>query len=235
MPDFRDAVVLVSGAAGNLGSVVARAFHACGARLAVTDRNPSKLAMAWGPTVDGIFTCPCNLGDPAEVVALAGETVERFGRIDVLVNVAGGFAGGTPLHETAPETWSAMLDGNARSVFHLARAVVPRMLAQGAGKIVNVASRAALAGLPEAGPYSAAKAAVVRLTESMAAELKGRGINVNCILPGTIDTAANRAAQPHADAGQWVKPEALADVVLFLASERARAIHGAAIPVYGLG
>jgi NAD(P)-dependent dehydrogenase (short-subunit alcohol dehydrogenase family) len=124
---------------------------------------------------------------------------------------------------------------NARTVFLMSRASIPHMLAGGRGAIVNVAARAALAGTANAGPYVASKMAVIRLTEAMAAELGGQGINVNCVLPGRMDTPANRAEQPDADFSQWVQPESMANVILFLASELARDINGAAVPVYGRG
>lgn len=122
---------------------------------------------------------------------------------------------------------------NARSVFIVSRAVSPHMLQQGYGKIVSVAARPGLKGRPDMAAYSVSKSAVIRLTESMAAELKTAGINVNCILPGTIDTPQNRAAMSEADYSRWVQPEGLADAILYLASDRARAVHGAALPVYG--
>jgi len=128
-----------------------------------------------------------------------------------------------------------MLDLNARSVFIACHAFIPHMLRQGSGKIVNIASRAALSGDANHAAYSASKAAVVRLTESMDAELKDAGLNVNCVLPGMIDTPPNRQAMPDADHSRWVEPEALTDVILFLASDAARAIHGVALPVYGRG
>jgi NAD(P)-dependent dehydrogenase (short-subunit alcohol dehydrogenase family) len=126
-----------------------------------------------------------------------------------------------------------MMDLNARSVFHTCRAVVPHMVRQGSGRIVNVSARAALEGKARMGPYCASKAAVLTLTESLAAEHKLDGVNVNCILPGTIDTPQNRAAMPDADHSRWVAPAALADVIVFLASEASRTVTGAAIPVYG--
>src|SRR5437773_926737 len=158
----------------------------------------------------------------------------RFPGIDVLCNIAGGFRMGHPVHETPENIWELMLDLNASSVINVARAVVPKMLAAGRGKIVNVGAVAGLAGKANMGAYSAAKSAVIRLTESMSAELRDGGINVNCILPSVIDTPQNRADMPGADPRRWVAPEALADVILFLASDAARAIHGAAIPVTGL-
>jgi NAD(P)-dependent dehydrogenase (short-subunit alcohol dehydrogenase family) len=128
-----------------------------------------------------------------------------------------------------------MLDLNARSTLVMCKAAIPTMLSQGSGKIVNVAARAGLAGSANHAAYSAAKAAVMRLTESIAAEVREKGLNVNCVLPGTIDTPDNRAAMPKADTNKWVKPESLADVILFLASNAARYIHGVSLPVYGLG
>ncbi len=175
-----------------------------------------------------------NLLDAASVAQAVETAAGRFGRIDVLCNLAGGFRMGQPVHETPAETWQLMIDLNAGTIINTARAVVPGMLAAGGGKIVNIAAMGGLAGGRDMGAYSAAKSAVVRLTESMSAELRDRGINVNCIMPSIIDTPQNRAAMPKADPRRWVAPEALAEVILFLASDGARAIHGAAIPVTGL-
>jgi NAD(P)-dependent dehydrogenase (short-subunit alcohol dehydrogenase family) len=160
-------------------------------------------------------------------------TMERFGRIDVLANTVGGYRAGLPVHETPLDTWDFMLNLNARTAFVLSRAVVPHMLARGSGKIVHVAARAALAGAGKAAAYSASKAATLRLVESLAAELRRENINVNCVVPGTIDTPENRQAMPKADHSRWVPPEAIADVILFLASDAAWPVNGAAVPVYG--
>jgi NAD(P)-dependent dehydrogenase (short-subunit alcohol dehydrogenase family) len=126
-----------------------------------------------------------------------------------------------------------MLNLNARTALVLSRAVVPHLLEQGSGKIVHVAARAALKGGANSAAYSVSKSAIMRLVESMAAELRHKNINVNCVLPGTIDTPQNRQDMPNADHSRWVPPEAIADVMLFLASDAARAVHGAAVPVYG--
>ncbi len=166
---------------------------------------------------------------------MAYEVVQQFGQIDVLVNIAGGFRMGSPVHEMSLETWEFMMGLNARSVLHTARAIVPHMLQREQGKVVSIAARAGLKGKARMGAYVASKSAVIRLTESMSAELKDKGINVNCVLPGTIDTPANREAMPNANHDRWVPPEAIAEVITFLASDAARAIHGAAIPVYGRG
>lgn len=234
MSDFSGRVVMVTGAAGNLGQAVARAFQNAGAHLVLVDRAADRLpglypALADSP--DHFLATLVDLTDAGAVLAMVTEAVRRLGRVDVLVNAAGGYRGGQPVHETTPETWNLLMDLNVRTVLHTVQAVVPHMLAQGSGKIVNVAAGAALKGRARNGAYSAAKSAVLRLTESMAAELKGKGINVNCVLPGTIDTPQNRAAMPKADFSKWTPPEAIADVILFLASDAARAVHGAAIPV----
>jgi len=237
MPDFQDRVVMITGAAGNLGQAVVRAFESAGAKLVLVDRAPDRLPrmfpeMVYSP--DHYLAVSVDLLDPQAVAAMAQEAARLFGRVDVLANVAGGFRSGTPVHETPWETWDLMMDLNARSVLHTSRAIVPLMLEQSAGKIINVAARAALEGSAKMGAYSASKSAVLRLTESMSAELRRSGINVNCVLPSTIDTPPNREAMPKADHTRWVAPEAIADVILFLASDAARAVHGAGIPVYGL-
>ena len=237
MFDFADRVVMVTGAAGNLGSAVARAFEMAGAKLVLADRAADRLPslfpeMVYSP--DHFLALSVDLTYAASVAAMVDEAVGRFGRVDVLANIAGGYRGGSAVHETSFEDWDFMLNLNARTVFTVSRAVIPHMLAQGSGKIVNVAARAGVQGSANTAAYSVAKSAVVRLTESMSAELKRSGINVNCVLPTTIDTPQNREAMPKADHSRWVAPEAIADVILFLASDAARAIHGAAIPVYGL-
>jgi NAD(P)-dependent dehydrogenase (short-subunit alcohol dehydrogenase family) len=163
------------------------------------------------------------------------DVISRFGSIDILINVAGGFVFGDPINSTSWDTWDQMMAKNVQTTVTVSRAVTPVMKEKGGGKIINVAARAGLEARARIGAYSASKAAVIRLTESMSAELKKSNINVNCIMPGTIDTEDNRQAMPKADYNKWVSPQALADVILFLASDASRAIHGAAIPVYGLG
>jgi NAD(P)-dependent dehydrogenase (short-subunit alcohol dehydrogenase family) len=172
-----------------------------------------------------------DLVQQADAQRAAAETMARFGRIDVLCNIAGGFRMGAPVHETTDEMWNFLLDLNVVTMLNMVRAVVPRMLAQGGGRIVNVAANAALRGTAGMGAYCATKSAVIRLTESMAAELRERNVNVNCVLPTTLDTPENRAAMPGADPSRWVQLDDLARTIVFLASPGARAIHGAALPV----
>lgn len=234
MFDFSDRVVVVTGAAGNLGSAVARAFESAGANLTLVDRADGRLQRLFPDMANAtsyFFANSVDLTDADSVQSMVDETIKNFGRIDVLVNTAGGYRAGTPVHETPLETWDFMLNLNARSVFLSSRAVIPQMLRQGSGKIISVAARAAERGRANMAAYSVSKSAVMRLTESMAAELRDMDINVNCVLPGTIDTPANRQAMPNADYSRWVKPEIVAEVILFLASDSARTLSGASIPV----
>jgi NAD(P)-dependent dehydrogenase (short-subunit alcohol dehydrogenase family) len=232
--EFADRTVLVTGAAGNLGRAVANAFGGRGANLVLVDLKPESLERSFGAGNPQRLLAPANLLDQAQVDAMVGKAVARFRRVDVLVNLAGGFRMGEPVHATSEETWNFLLDINCRTLVHAARSVVPRMLEQRGGKIVNVGAFAAQRGVAQMGAYVAAKSAVIRLTEAMAAELRERNINVNCVLPTIIDTPQNRAAMPDADPGRWVAPDDLASVIAFLASDAARAVHGAAVPVTGL-
>jgi len=232
--NFADDTVLVTGAAGNLGRVVANAFADRGANLVLVDLRQDALERAFGAARERRLFAPTNLLDQGEVDAAVASAIARFGRIDVLCNIAGGFRMGEPVHKTSDADWNFLFDVNARTMLHAVRAVVPRMIANGGGKIVNVGAFAAQKGVAQMGAYTAAKAAVIRLTEAMAAELREKNINVNCVLPTIIDTPENRAAMPNADPRRWVAPEDLANTVLFLASPGARAIHGAALPLTGL-
>ena len=174
-----------------------------------------------------------DLSNAPSLGKLVEQTLAKFGRVDALVNTVGGWRGGKPVHEMDLADWDFLFGVNLRTTLLCCRAVVPQMLRQGHGKIVTVASRDGLMGSAGYSAYSASKSAVLRLTESMAAELKSSNINVNCIMPSVIDTPQNRAAMPNADFTKWVAPEAIAEVIAFLASDTARSINGAALPVYG--
>ena len=219
---FDQRIVMVTGAAGNLGRAVAKAFSERGATLVLLDAKP------------GDAIVQTDLRDARSVQQAIERTLDRHGRIDVLCNIAGGFRMGPSVHETPDPDWDFLFDLNAKSVLHMARAVVPAMIRSGSGKIVNVGAYAAQRGAAAMGAYIASKSAVIRITETMAAELREKNINVNCVLPTIIDTPENRAAMPQADPRRWVSPHDLAEVIAFLASDAARAIHGAAIPVTGL-
>jgi len=226
--------VFVTGAAGNLGRAIAAAFEARGANLALVGRTKESLAAALGAESERRLFVAADLLDQATLDSAVQLARSRFGRIDVLCNIAGGFRMGSPVHETSDADWDFLMDINARTLLHAVRAVVPQMLAAGGGKIVNVGAFAAQKGVAQMGAYVAAKSVVIRLTEAMAAELRDRNINVNCVLPTIIDTPENRAGMPKADPSRWLAPADLANVIVFLASDEARAIHGAALPVAGL-
>ena len=221
MTDFANKNVLVTGAAGTLGGVVARRFHEAGA--IVTGVDVVEHAAPWNTVV-------ADLIDPAG----AADAVAAAGAVDVLANIAGGFTMGDSVAETSDETWDFMLNLNARTVLNMCRAAAPGMAQRGGGKIVNIGARGALRGAAKMAAYIASKSVVIRLTETLAEELKHQGVNVNCILPSIIDTPQNRADMPDADFAKWVPPEHIAAAVLFLASPAADSIHGAAIPVEGL-
>jgi NAD(P)-dependent dehydrogenase (short-subunit alcohol dehydrogenase family) len=235
MQSFDEKVAIVTGAAGNLGRAVCQAFAGAGARVAMVDLSHDALEEARSELTDAsdVAVFAADLIKPQSVADMVERVDAHFDRIDILANVAGGFTMGPPFHETEDKDWDFMMDLNARTVFNTCRAVVPHMLNGGGGKIVSVSARAAAQGKGRMAPYCASKAAVITLTESLAAEHRDNGINVNCILPGTIDTPQNRKAMPNEDHSRWVPPAALADVIVFLASDAARCVTGAAIPVYG--
>lgn len=221
-------VVLITGAAGHLGRAVARVFRERGARLVLLDRQaPAQVA-------PGDLFLEADLLDRAAVRQAVEQGCAQFGGLSVVCHIAGGFRMGEAVHETSDATWDFLMDLNARSLLNVAAATVPVLLQGGSGRIVTVGAGAAARGGAAMGAYSASKSALIRLTESMSAELKAKGINVNCVLPSIIDTPDNRSAMPDADPAQWVAPAALAEVIAFLASDAARAVHGAAIPVSGL-
>ena len=221
MYDFDGKRVVVTGSAGVLGGAVADAFHRANAD--VTGVDIVRTAPAYRSIV-------ADLMDPDG----AKRAVEEIGHVDVLANIAGGFAMGESVAETSDETWDFMFNLNALTLLNMVRAAVPGMRDRGAGRIINIGARAALRGAGAMGAYCASKSVVLRLTESLADELKADGVNVNCILPSIIDTPRNREDMPQADFSKWVKPEEIAAVVMFLASDAASAIHGASIPVEGL-
>lgn len=231
-------VVIITGATGNLGSATARAFQAAGARTVLVDRSQERLRELFRELADSsphILASGVDLSDAGSLSKLINDTIARFGRIDALVHTVGAWRGGKPVHETDLADWDFLFTVNLRTTLLCCRAVIPQMLKQGRGKIITVASRDGLAGNAGYAAYSASKSAVLRLTESLADELKASNINVNSILPGTIDTPQNRTSQPSADFAKWVEPSAIADVILFLASDAARAVNGAAVPVFGQG
>jgi NAD(P)-dependent dehydrogenase (short-subunit alcohol dehydrogenase family) len=232
--NFKNKTVLITGAAGNVGRAVTQAFTERGARLVLVDLYADKLRDTFLDENEDRMFVAANLLQPELASAAVKTAISRFGRIDVLCNLAGGFRMGDPVHETTVATWDFLFDLNARTVLYMAQAVVPHMIKSGGGKVVNVGAFAAMKGSAQMGAYIASKSAVMRLTEAMSAELRGYNINANCVLPTIIDTPENRAAMPHVDPALWVAPQDLANAILFLASDQAKAVHGASLPVCGL-
>ncbi len=233
---FAEKVALVAGGTGGLGRAASLAFLSAGAHAIVTyrsDREFGDLKIGAGANASRLVGRQTDVTDEAAVQQLFAEITAQHGRLDILVNTVGGYAGGDKLWELDTRIFDQMLALNLRSGYVLARAAAKVMLRQGKGAIVNVASRSALVHEGGLAAYAASKAAAVALMDSLAADLKGSGVRVNSILPSIIDTEANRKAMPGAGFAKWPKPEDIARVILFLCSDDARVIHGAAIPVYG--
>ncbi len=221
-------MVLVTGASGALGTAVARRFAAAGDAVAGTSRS-------WKDKEppEGIFPLEADLSRKEAADALVREVLARHGRLDVLVHVVGGFAGGKPVAETPDAVWERMIEINFTAARRMIQAAVPEMERAGGGRIVAVGSRAGEQPAARLAAYACSKAALHMLVRCAAEELRGAGITVNAVLPSIIDTPANRAAMPGADFSRWVKPEAVAEAVHWLASPAAAEISGALVPVYG--
>jgi len=233
---FSGKVVLVSGGTGGLGRAVSLAFLEEGAKVVVTYRDQNEfdaVKRGAGANSSSLQGHQVDVTHEAAVDQFVHRILAEYGRLDVVVNTVGGYAGGVKLWELDPKVFDQMLALNLRSGYAIARAVVPVMLRQKRGAIINVASRAAFDHAGGAAAYAASKAAAVAMMDSLAADLAGSGVRVNSILPSIIDTEANRKAMPNADFAQWPKPEEIARVILFLCSDDAEVVHGAAVPVYG--
>ena len=233
---MQNKVVLITGATGEFGPNVARAFATAGARLALTGRKAEAaagLAKELGLGEDRALAVAADVTNADSVAALVRAVLDKWERVDVLVNIAGGYRPGKTVQEMEDADLDFMFNLNGRSTFNVCRAVIPHMLAQGSGKIVNIGAKAGLQAGRKALGYAAGKAFVLRLTEALAAAVRDQGINVNAVIPSFIDTEANRKSNPDADYSKWVPPEQVAAVILFLASDEASPINGAAIPVYG--
>jgi NAD(P)-dependent dehydrogenase (short-subunit alcohol dehydrogenase family) len=233
---FSGKVALVAGGTGGLGRAVSLAFLKEGAELIVTyqkDPEFGDLKQAAGTNASRLVGRRLDVTDEAAVQQLIDGIGAENGHLDVMVNAVGGYVGGIKLWELDTRLFDQLLALNLRSGYVLSRAADKAMLKQGKGAIVNVAAKAALDHGAGAAAYAASKAAAVALMDSLAADLRGSGVRVNSVLPSIIDTEANRKAMPGADFANWPKPEEIARVILFLCSDDARVIHGAAIPVYG--
>jgi NAD(P)-dependent dehydrogenase (short-subunit alcohol dehydrogenase family) len=229
-------VALVTGGTGALGRAVTGTFVEAGAAVAVTFRKESEVAESRAALAhDGqapIFI-QADVSREAEVQRTMESVVRRFGRIDILLHLVGGYVGDLPVAQMPEETWDRMLATNLKSAFLCCKHVVPVMQTNRWGRIVTISSRAAVKVFPGISAYAAAKAGLLAFTEVLAGEVRDQGITVNAVLPSVIDTPANRRAMPDADPSPWVKPEEIARLMLFLCTDAAKEISGAAIPIYG--
>jgi len=235
--DFEGKVVLITGGTGALGRDVSLSFLKSNAVAAIThvsDRDLPQLESTLGSLMNKVMLIKTDIGDEAQVEKTVSDILKKHGRIDVLINVVGGYLGGKKVTEMTEKEWDSMMNLNLKTAFLISKHVVGQMVKQGSGKVVHVAARLGLKGVAGNSAYCASKSGLIRLVESLSDEVKDKNINVNCILPSIIDTGANRKEMPGADFSKWVKPSEVAQAALFLASDDSKSIHGTAMPVYGL-
>jgi len=217
-------VIMITGATGGLGQPVTAVFSNAGATVVVVERQPSK------SLPDGVLGFTADVTNESDVQRVVTEVKNKTKRIDCVINLVGGFAMGR-LTETNASDWSKMLTLNLTAAFLLSRAVVPSMIEQGSGRVIHIGARAAIDPFPGAAAYIVSKSGLAAMIRVLALELAGSGVNVNGVLPTIIDTPANRKNMPDADYTKWVKPESIAQLLVFLASDEASAINGALIPI----
>ena len=236
--NFDHRIALITGGTGALGSAMSRAFLKEGAQVVTTYHSEAgfqDLLKSVGEEKSRLAGIRVDVTRHADVQKLVSQTLSQFGRIDVLLNLVGGFAGGVNIVDLSETDWDRMLNLNLKSTFLVCQAVLPQMLKNNYGRILNTASRGAVEVGAGVSAYAVSKAGVLTLTKALAQEVKGKNITANVLLPGMIDTAANRQAMPSADLSKFVRPESIAQMALFLASEAAGDVNGAAVPIYGGG
>jgi NAD(P)-dependent dehydrogenase (short-subunit alcohol dehydrogenase family) len=238
MEKLEDRVAIVTGGTGALGRAVVENFLVAGARVAVPwvvqDEVPMLKQHLAGRFPDSqIMLARADVGEESQVARFVEAAVARFGKVDILVNLVGGFWGGKPISETTTAEWDSMFALNLRTAFLCCRAVVPIMQKNHYGRIVSVTSRSGLTGAGDFAAYAIAKGAIATLTASLAEEVLSDGVMVNAVAPSTIDTEANRKAMPKAKHENWVKPTDIAATIAYLCSEDCRVTSGAVVPVYG--
>jgi NAD(P)-dependent dehydrogenase (short-subunit alcohol dehydrogenase family) len=230
--DFSNKIVLVTGGTGALGRSITKAFLESNATVIssyLNDRETGKTN-----NKSSIQLVKANVTNEEEIKKLVLGVLDKYGRIDILVNVVGAYLGGKTVVELEEKEWDLMMNVNLKSAFLISKHVTRHMISSRYGKIIHVSSRIGLHSEGYDSAYAASKSGLIRLVESLSKETKESNINVNCIMPSIIDTEANRKAMPNADFNKWVKPEELSNVVLFLSSEEAKTITGAAIPTFGV-
>jgi NAD(P)-dependent dehydrogenase (short-subunit alcohol dehydrogenase family) len=231
--DFTNKVVLVTGGTGALGCAIVKSFTACNAIVISTYIVDKKTEQLESQSKSKVHLLKVDITNEEEVRNLSSSILREYGLIHVLVNVVGGYLGGKSVAEHDEKDWDLMMNMNLKSAYLISKHVIPIMISSRNGKIVHISSKTGLKTAGYDSAYAASKAGLIRLVDSLAEEVKEFSINVNCIMPSIIDTKANRTAMPNADFSKWVKPQDLANVVLFLCSEDAKVITGAAIPTYG--
>ena len=229
MPDFLDRSILITGASGGLGSAVTSAFLEAGASVAGVARSWKERA----PKHERFIAIEADLTSADGCRRAVDAALAAAGRLDALVHLMGGFAGGAPVQATDAEAWDRMMNVNAKPAFFLLKAALPHFLSRGYGRIVAVGSRAGDQPSPNLSAYGASKAALHALVRSVADEIRNSGVTANIIMPSTIDTADNRKAMPNADWSRWVRPDSIAALLVWLASEASADVNGALIPIYG--
>ena len=209
-------VILVTGPAGNLGSAIVDRFRKEAVSLVLVDRHPDRIRELY-PDLDQseshLLLPNVDLIDPELVQTAIGAALDTFGQIDCLIHTTGGFQMGEEVHQITQEKWDFMMDINVKTLLNTTKSILPAMIDQKNGIIITIGARPSLQGKKKMGSYSAAKAAVLRLTESIEAEGKSKGLKARCLIPGTIDTPDNRRAMPKADTSKWIKPSTIADVI----------------------
>jgi NAD(P)-dependent dehydrogenase (short-subunit alcohol dehydrogenase family) len=235
---LKDKVAVVTGATGELGRVVTKILLESGAYVVSTYRNEGnqiELSEFLGELKDNLIGVEADVTSETSVQNLFQKAIEKHGRIDILLNIVGAYSGGDEIVDTKENDWDSMMNVNLKSVFLCSKAALAFMIKQNYGKIVSVAARPAVEKRwrVKSGAYAISKAGVVALTETIAEEVKKYDINVNCVMPSTIDTPDNRRNFPNSDFSKWVNPEDVAKVILFLVSDDSRVTSGASIPVYG--
>jgi NAD(P)-dependent dehydrogenase (short-subunit alcohol dehydrogenase family) len=232
--DFSNKTVLVTGGTGALGSSITKAFLDSNATVISSYVNDREKGQTHTNSKSAVQLVKANVTNEEEIEKLVSHVLDKYGRIDILVNVVGAYIGGKSVVELEEKEWDLMMTLNLKSAFLISKHVTRQMISYKSGKIIHVSSRNGLRSMGYDSAYSASKSGLIRLVESLAEETKESNINVNCIMPTIIDTQANRKVMPNADFTKWVKPEDLANVVLFLSSDEAKTITGAAIPTFGI-
>jgi NAD(P)-dependent dehydrogenase (short-subunit alcohol dehydrogenase family) len=234
MSNLENKVAMITGGTGALGKAVTRAFLDAGASVVViyhTAANRAELLSFLGGEHERLTSLSADITQEDQVKDFAQKVFDQFGRIDILAHLAGGYIGDIPVAQMEETTWDYMMALNLKSTFFCCKAALAHMLDQEYGKIVTVGARGGVAPFPGGAAYAVSKAGVHALTQAIASEVRGKNININAVLPSTIDSPANRQAMPQANFSEWVKPDDLAKVILFLASDAANEINGALIPV----